>query len=229
VRVLHRADAPLGLAEDGGPGPLAYQAVARGDEARSLRAALAPAGLKVLVDGAAPLISASTVGRLLRAGECGIAALPARPGHAGRVAVAGEGPALASADDPRVPAGASQVAPTAPEELLRVIDRHTLAGASTAVRDRVVREHEALGVTFLLPDTIWLDVEVRIGADTVVYPGVVLEGATRVGSECVIGPHSRLVDATIGRGAELKGWNYITRTSVRNHAVLEPYERRGLD
>jgi hypothetical protein len=33
----------------------------------------------------------------------------------------------------------------------------------------------------------------------------------------------------VGRGAELKGWNYVSRTTVRNHAVLEAYERRGVD
>jgi hypothetical protein len=45
----------------------------------------------------------------------------------------------------------------------------------------------------------------------------------------VIGPYTRLVDATLGRGVELKGWNYVARTAVRNHAVLEPYVRRGFD
>jgi bifunctional UDP-N-acetylglucosamine pyrophosphorylase/glucosamine-1-phosphate N-acetyltransferase len=74
-----------------------------------------------------------------------------------------------------------------------------------------------------------VDVDVRIGPDTVIYPGAVLEGQTEIGPECVVGPHSRVIDATIGRGVELKGWNYITRTSIRNHAVLEPYVRRGFD
>ena len=69
----------------------------------------------------------------------------------------------------------------------------------------------------------------RIGRDTVIYPGAVLEGMTEIGPECVIGPYSRLVDAQVGRGVELRGWNYVTRTSVRNHAVLEPYVRRGVD
>ena len=56
-----------------------------------------------------------------------------------------------------------------------------------------------------------------------------LEGATEIGAECVIGPFSRLVEATVGRGVELRGWNYVAHTSVRNHAVLEPYVRRGVD
>ena len=97
------------------------------------------------------------------------------------------------------------------------------------MRDRVIRGHESRGVTFLLPATTSVDVDVRIGADTVVYPGVVLEGATVIGSECVIGPYSRVVESSIGRGSELAGWNYVVRTQVRNHAVLEAYARRGTE
>jgi bifunctional N-acetylglucosamine-1-phosphate-uridyltransferase/glucosamine-1-phosphate-acetyltransferase GlmU-like protein len=227
VCVLHRAAVQLTLDDDWSD--VALIAVEAGDEARALRAAVAWPGMTVLVDGAAPLISPLTVSRLLRAAENGVATVMEAREHAVHIAVAGEGPALASAEDPRVPQGASRVAPTALAELLQVSDRHTLSMASVAVRDRVVRSHQVAGVSFLLPDTTWVDVDVRIGADTLIYPGVVLEGATRIGGECVIGPHTRLVEATIGRGVELKGWNYITRTSVRNHAVLEPYERRGLD
>ena len=81
----------------------------------------------------------------------------------------------------------------------------------------------------MLPDTNWIDVDVVIGADTLLYPGVLLEGQTEVGNECVIGPHCRIVESRIGRGVEMKGWNYITHTSIRNHAVLDPYVRRGYD
>jgi hypothetical protein len=97
-----------------------------------------------------------------------------------------------------------------------VTDRATLGRAGVALRDRLVRAHELRGVSFLLPETTWLDVDVRIGRDTVIYPGCILEGATEIGDECVIGPHSRVIDATIGRGVELRGWNYLCRTHVRN-------------
>jgi bifunctional UDP-N-acetylglucosamine pyrophosphorylase / glucosamine-1-phosphate N-acetyltransferase len=97
------------------------------------------------------------------------------------------------------------------------------------MRDRLVREHEANGVSFVRPATTWSDADVRIGPDTVIYPGTVIEGATDIGAECVIGPYSRIVESRIGRGAELKGWNYVARTTIRNRAVLEPYVRRGFD
>jgi bifunctional N-acetylglucosamine-1-phosphate-uridyltransferase/glucosamine-1-phosphate-acetyltransferase GlmU-like protein len=226
LRILHHANVPVSIGDERG---VIFDAVEPGDESRSLRAAITSPGMKVLVDGAAPLLTATTIARLLRAGEAGVTSLAVPHEHAPRVAVAGEGPALASADDPRRPIAASIVPPNEPVELLRVVDRHTLSLASTTLRDRLVQHHESRGVTFLLPATTWLDVDVRIGPDTMIYPGAVLEGATEIGSECVIGPHSRIVESSIGRGVELKGWNYVARASVRNHAVLEPYERRGLD
>lgn len=110
-----------------------------------------------------------------------------------------------------------------------VRDRAGLARATAAVRDRLVRAHMAAGVTFLLPDSVLVDVDVRMGRDSIVYPGVVLEGTTEVGEETVIGPGCRLVDAWIGSGVELKGWNYVSHTSIRNRAILEPHVRRGFD
>ena len=228
IRVVYRAASPVSL-PGAGAVPLVAEPVAERMELRSLRAAVTPPGLKVLLDGAAPLVTPSTIARLLRMGEGNVAALPDERGERAYIAVGGEGPALASADDPRRPHGVVRIPPTSAEELIRVTDRHTLSEASVAMRDRLVRMHEARGVSFVLPDTTWIDADVRIGPDTVIYPGAVIEGPTEIGSECVIGPHSRIIEATIGRGVELKGWNYVARTEIRNQAVLEPYVRRGFD
>jgi len=229
VRVLHRHDVMLRLPSD----PvvdISEEAVPRGQEGRALRAAVTPPGLTLLVDGAAPLLTPATFTRLLRGAEVGVAAVRDEQNQdTGTLAVAGEGPALASADDPRRPTGVARVTPSSSDELLRVVDRHTLGSAAVVLRDRLIRVHESQGVSFMLPETIWVDMDVRIGPDTLVYPGVVIEGITDIGSGCVIGPHSRIVESTIGKGVELRGWNYIARTSVRNQAVLEPYVRRGSD
>ena len=228
IRILHAAGTPVAVPSDLAV-PLDLQPVDAGAELISLRAAVTAPGLRALLDGAAALVTPATIARALRAAEVGVAALLDRRDELPPLLVGGEGPALASADDPRRPTGAQRVAPTSDDELIRITDRHALSDASVAMRDRLVREHEANGVSFVLPATTWIDADVRIGPDTVIYPGTVIEGATDIGAECVIGPYSRIVESRIGRGAELKGWNYVARTTIRNRAVLEPYVRRGFD
>jgi bifunctional N-acetylglucosamine-1-phosphate-uridyltransferase/glucosamine-1-phosphate-acetyltransferase GlmU-like protein len=110
-----------------------------------------------------------------------------------------------------------------------VRNRAGLSQATALVRDRIVRRLMDGGVTVMLPQSVLVDVDVTVGRDTVLYPGVMLEGQTSIGEETVVGPGCRIVDSWIGSGVELKGWNFIAHTSVRNRAVLEPYVRRGFD
>jgi bifunctional N-acetylglucosamine-1-phosphate-uridyltransferase/glucosamine-1-phosphate-acetyltransferase GlmU-like protein len=116
-----------------------------------------------------------------------------------------------------------------PGEALIVRTRRDLAAATRRIHDRLIASLMTAGVTFLLPESVLVDVDVRVGRDTMIYPGVVLEGQTTVGEETVIGPGCRIIDSWVGSGVEMKGWNYISHTSVRNRAILEPYTRRGFD
>lgn len=116
-----------------------------------------------------------------------------------------------------------------PTSAVVVRSRVSLARASGLLRDRLVRRMMEEGVTFLLPETVWIDTDVRIGRDCVIYPSVVIEGATTIGDETVIGPGCRILDSWVGSGVELKGWNYLSHTSLRNRAIMEPYARRGFD
>ena len=227
VHVLHRAGEPVTLLDL--PDIVSTEAVEPGREARAVRTALRAPSPTLLVDGAAALLTAATLGRLVEMAADGVVMVPGEASTDVALAVAGDAAVLGGSEDALRPAAALRVAPDSPAEALRVVDRHALSAAAAVMRDRVVRRHEARGVTFLLPETVLVDVGVRIGADTVIYPQVVLEGATVIGGECVIGPFSRLTDANIGRGVELTGWNYVCRANVRNHAVLEPYVRRGYE
>ena len=81
--------------------------------------------------------------------------------------------------------------------------------------------------------TSWLKqstaTDVEIGPDTVIYPCVIIEVVSSVGRESVIGPFSRIADAHLGRGVELKGWNLIAHTTVQNGSIVAPFVRQGAD
>lgn len=78
---------------------------------------------------------------------------------------------------------------------LMEVERHARRG--------IVEVHALAGVTFTSPESVEIDAGVAIGEDTIVGPGVVLRGATRIGRGCEIGPHSTLVAATVGDDARI--------------------------
>src|SRR5262249_7846411 len=97
--------------------------------------------------------------------------------------------------------------------------RNGLAAVERVVRERINAAHMAGGGTLVDPATTYVDVGVRIGADTFVHPMTFREGETSVGRRCEIGPSVRLRDtgvadevvvlfsvaehATIGRGSDV--------------------------
>ncbi|HYP92273.1 MAG TPA: NTP transferase domain-containing protein, partial [Mycobacterium sp.] len=79
-----------------------------------------------------------------------------------------------------------------------VNDRVQLADLGAELNRRIVAAHQLAGVTVVDPATTWIDVDVTVGRDTVVYPATQLLGATRIGGRCQIGPDTTLTDVTVG-------------------------------
>ncbi|MCX8023961.1 MAG: hypothetical protein N3A60_02025 [Thermanaerothrix sp.] len=61
------------------------------------------------------------------------------------------------------------------------------------------------GVTFVDPTSTYIEVDVKIGVDTVIYPFTSLRGATQIGRNCHIGPFTLLHDVTVGENCHLVG------------------------
>ena len=90
-------------------------------------------------------------------------------------------------------------------ESLGVNDRIALAQATKTMQRRINEEHMRNGVSFIDPDTAYIDAGVKIGNDTVIEGNVVIKGNTEIGSDCYITNGSRIVDSKIG--------NHVTITS----------------
>ena len=88
--------------------------------------------------------------------------------------------------------------PPDPQEAIAVIDRITLAEAESRMRLRINYEHMRNGVTLIDPAQTYIGPDVRIGQDTVIYPGNVLEGDTFIGRGCTLYPNNRLYNARVG-------------------------------
>jgi bifunctional UDP-N-acetylglucosamine pyrophosphorylase/glucosamine-1-phosphate N-acetyltransferase len=101
-----------------------------------------------------------------------------------------------------------------PEEVLGVNDRVELAKAECILRRRLNEGWMRAGVTILDPSTTYIDADVEIGQDTVIYPNTYLQGTVRIGPDCRIGPNTVIRDSALGAQCEV-------RLSVVEGAVLE--------
>ncbi|WP_286230344.1 bifunctional UDP-N-acetylglucosamine diphosphorylase/glucosamine-1-phosphate N-acetyltransferase GlmU [Neobacillus mesonae] len=90
------------------------------------------------------------------------------------------------------------------EETLGVNDRVALAEAERIMRSRINKGHMRNGVTIIDPESTYVESEVTIGQDTVIYPGTILKGNTTIGADCQIGPHSEIDSCKVGDGTVIR-------------------------
>ena len=101
-----------------------------------------------------------------------------------------------------------------PDETIGVNTMEHLAQAEAGARRRINRQLMAAGVRMIDPNTTYIDVEVSVGAGTVILPNTHLGGQTVIGEDCRIGPNSILRNSTIADGC-------VIEASVVDKAVLE--------
>ena len=109
------------------------------------------------------------------------------------------------------------------DEIRGINSRAELADVGRIVRDRKNAELMAAGVTIEDPATTYIDPGVRIGPDTVVHPGVSIEGATTIGTGCEIHSGVRIVDSTIGDRVTVNNHCVITESSLAPDAQVGPF------
>lgn len=84
------------------------------------------------------------------------------------------------------------------DEVLGVNSRSDLARAEAILRTRINQFHMTEGVTMIDPATTYVDADVSMGQDVVLYPNTHLEGETSIGDHCEIGPNARIIDSVVG-------------------------------
>lgn len=93
-------------------------------------------------------------------------------------------------------------------------------------------DHMASGVRFIDLKNAYIDETVSIGEGTVIYPGVILEGDTAIGKNCIVGSNTRIVDSVIGNDTDI--WNSVIlqstvgcQTHIGPFAYLRPNSHIG--
>ena len=111
------------------------------------------------------------------------------------------------------------------EEVVGVNDRYELALAVDVLRKRKIESLTASGVTVYDLKTTWIDFDVRIGRDTILYSSVILEGKTVIGSGCKIYPFSHIIDSKIGDRTKVLTSTVIEKSTLEKDVQIGPFTR----
>jgi bifunctional UDP-N-acetylglucosamine pyrophosphorylase / glucosamine-1-phosphate N-acetyltransferase len=109
------------------------------------------------------------------------------------------------------------------EDVRGVNDPWELALAQKILNNRIVEGWAHRGVRFMDPCTAYIGPEVTFGDQVQVYPGVVIEGATVIGSNVTVGPHVHLKNVVIEDGAEIRTGTVAESSVIRARAKVGPY------
>lgn len=107
-------------------------------------------------------------------------------------------------------------------ETIGINTRSQLAAADKALRMRKNQELMESGVTIIDPNTTFIDGDVKIGQDTIIYPNTYIEGKTTIGEDCAIGPNVRLTDMKVGNKVTMQ-FSYCHEAEIFDGVTLGPY------
>lgn len=108
------------------------------------------------------------------------------------------------------------------EDTLGINSRLQLAGAEKILRQRKNIELMEQGVTIMDPASTFVDADVTVGQDTVLYPFTWLEGETTVGEGTELGPNARFQNVKIGDGV-VASFSYAHDCVIDEGVTVGPY------
>jgi len=121
--------------------------------------------------------------------------------------------------------GHTVAAVTAPDwhEVMGINTRAQHAEAEKIARDRVRQRLMDDGVMLMDPASTFIDCEVEIGPDTVIWPGAALLGKTHIGSDCLIESNVRIENCQIADRVQVRHCSVVSDSLLGNKVQVGPF------
>ena len=108
------------------------------------------------------------------------------------------------------------------QETVGVNSRVELTAAEKIFRERINKKHMENGVTLIDMVSTYIDSEVEIECDTIIYPGNVLQGKTKIGSNCILYPNNRIENSIIGNDVTIQS-SVILDSCIGEGTTVGPF------
>lgn len=108
------------------------------------------------------------------------------------------------------------------EEILGVNSKVQLAQVTKILRNRKNIELMDSGVILIDPETTYIEDEVEIGEDTVIYPNVIIQGKTKIGKNCTILSNTRIENSIIANNVKIES-SLIEQSEIEGGVTIGPF------
>ena len=113
-------------------------------------------------------------------------------------------------------------------EVLGINSRKDLARANQIMRTRILDEFMSKGVTIIDPETTYINRDVRIGQDTIIYPYTMIENNVKIGKDCSIGPFCHIRENTeIKDYVKIGNFVEIVRSRIDKNTLAKHFSYIG--
>ena len=110
------------------------------------------------------------------------------------------------------------------QEVLGINTRKDLLEANRVMQERILEQHMDQGVT-LLGEGIYIESDVTIGKDTVIFPFSFLRGKTVVGEGATIGPHVVINNSVLGNNVTIEPFCSLDGLTAEAGVIIGPFSR----
>ena len=101
-------------------------------------------------------------------------------------------------------------------------NRVQLSQATKILQNRIQEAWLMAGVSIEDPATVYIDVNAKIGEDTILKPNTHINGTTFIGEKCEIGPNTILQDSLIGNSCKVVS-SVVKDSTIEEHVQIGPY------
>ncbi len=87
-----------------------------------------------------------------------------------------------------------------------------------------INNYQLNNINIIDNKSIYIDDEVTIGKNVVIYPNNTIKGNTIIEDNVVLGPNNYICDSVIKSGSEIE-FSYIEKSTIKNNCKIGPYSR----
>lgn len=108
------------------------------------------------------------------------------------------------------------------DEIIGVNSRRELATAAKIIKTRLINDIIDNGATIVDPDNTYIENNVTVGQDTIIYPFSYIEEDVKIGKNCSIGPYARIRrGTTIADNVIVGNFVELNRARIGNNCRMK--------